>query len=591
MKHPSYYLLATVLLFAGCSSDTPAGDDNTTFSPLPEANASLYETDQVFTDVTAMTVKNSYGAYVTSQCYTKTEESDGNVHNPCFTCHVNSVEPNYIDDAALQESYAFSEATYKNPWSNLFVDRTDAVAAVSDAAILAYVRGDNYFDANGSIMLGEILKHVPDAWDYNHDGQWGGFVPDCYFAFDGEGFDRDPGGDYTGWRAFAYYPFPGTFWPTNGSTDDVLIRLPEVMRQTKEGVFDKEVYKLNLAIVEALIKRSDIAIEPVDEKVYGVDLNQNGTLDNTSKVVYRWAAPSYDFETKRFYNYAMYYVGRAQDAQIDNALHMAPGLYPEQTEFLHTVRYLDVDANGSVGMAPRMKELRYGRKSAWNTYPQLSNAAQAEIKDKDAFPNRLRTITGNEETGLNTGLGWVYQGFIEDKEGYLRPQSYEETLFCIGCHSGIGAVVDSTFVFPRKFDGGAKQMGWYHWTQSDSGFQEIKEPVLADGRYEYTLYLEANHAGDEFRGNDEVTARFFDGNGSLIPSEIEALHSDISRLIVPSKARAMMLNKAYRVIVEEQGYIYGRDAHVAPAANVHQQVAVDTPTGIKAVTMERYPLQ
>ena len=587
------YLLALLMVLAGCSSDNTGreADQNGSGLPAAESNGSVYETDQIFTDVTADTVLNSSGAYVTSQCYTKTKDAEGGVHNPCFSCHINSNEPNYIDDWDLQESYAFGAVTKKNPWTNLFVDRSRDVAAVSDEEMLAYVRSDNYFDANGTIMLAAILQNVPREWDHDHDGKWSGYRPDCYFSFDDEGFDRKPDGGYSGWRAFAYYPFLGTFWPTNGSTDDVLIRLPEVMRQNSDGGFDTTVYKVNLAVVEALIKRADIGIEPVDETLLGVDLNQNGVLDTAHEVVYRWEKPSYDPQTGTYHDYSMHYVGRAKEAQSDNALHMAPGLYPEQTEFLHTVRYIDVDANGSVRMGRRMKELRYGRKTAWDTYPQLANASRSEIKEKEDFPDRLRTIAGSEESGLSTGLGWVYQGFIEDRQGYLRPQTYEETLFCIGCHSGIGAVVDSTFVFARKFGADAEQMGWYHWTQSENGFKGIKEPVLADGRFEYSLYLEQNRAGDEFRSNDEVTAKFFDAGGALNASEIEALHGDVSRLILPSAARALTLDKAYRVIVGEQSYIYGRDAHVLPAVNVHREVAVDEPTGVNAARLDRYPLR
>ena len=29
------------------------------------------------------------------------------------------------------------------------------------------------------------------------------------------------------WRTVRYQPFPGAFWPTNGSTGDVFIRLPK----------------------------------------------------------------------------------------------------------------------------------------------------------------------------------------------------------------------------------------------------------------------------------------------------------------------------------------------------------------------------
>src|SRR5690606_39472406 len=62
---------------------------------------------------------------------------------------------------------------------------------------------------------------------------------------------------------FAYYPFPGTFMPTNGSSDDVLIRLPEAFRQIKAGIYDQETYRINLAIVESMIKEQDIPISMV----------------------------------------------------------------------------------------------------------------------------------------------------------------------------------------------------------------------------------------------------------------------------------------------------------------------------------------
>lgn len=597
MKYFAILVLAIIMVFVGCnddeSSNTESNSSSSVTSSLSSAAVSsqpVYETPQKFTDTTATTVLHP-GAYVTSQCYTKTEDEKGGAYNPCFTCHVNSFEPNYIDDWDLQESYAMGEITKVNPFTNLFKDRTAQVEAMSDEAILEYVRSDNYFDANGTIMLAAILKNVPSEWDFNADGEWNGYTPDCYFNFDSEGFDKDFQGEYTGWRAFGYYPFLGTFWPTNGSADDVLIRLPEVMRQDESGNFDLEVYKLNLAIVESLIKMADVGIDPTDESKYGVDLNQNGEIDVAETVVFNWVKPQYDLAEQKIYDFSMHYVGKAKEAQIANDLQIAPGLYPQYTDFLHTVRYLDVGNDGTISMAKRIKELRYGIKLYWNSYGQLKNLAMSEVKDKDDFPNRLRTILGNSEFGLGNGMGWIYQGFIEDKEGYLRPQTREETLYCIGCHSGIGAIVDSTFVFPRKFDHNAQQMGWYHWTQSTEGFKGMKEPLLTDGRYEYTLYLEQNHAGDEFRSNDEVMAKFFDENGELKQSEIDILHNDISHLIIPTPERALKLNKAYKIIVDEQSYIYGRDTHVAPATNVHEEVEIDQETGNTAVTMERYPLR
>jgi hypothetical protein len=579
-------ILMTLLAGCGDSSSEPVATGPILLNE-PYVNPLPYDSEQnTSEDLRSKSLVQNETAYITSQCYTKTEDASGNAHNPCMNCHVSSKRPNYTDDWDLQEGYAFNEYTKVNRFTNLFKDRSTEVAAMSDAGILDYVRRDNYRNATGHITIAEELKNVPSTWDFNGNGQWDGYIPDCYFDFDKAGFDRAPNGSYSGWRAFGYYPFLGTFWPTNGSTDDVLIRLPKIFMQDSAGNFSIEAYTVNLAVVEAMIKETDITIAPVDEREWNVDLDRDGTLGTATQIIYDWAP------LKERY---MSYVGRAKeiyDTKLaeERYLPMAAGLYPEGTEFLHSVRYLDV--NGSdVTMAKRMKELRYGRKYSWNSYPQLQNAALAEVKEKHDFPERLRTFVGNVEAGLQSGQGWIYQGFIEDRDGHLRPQTHEETTYCMGCHSGIGATVDSTFVFPRKFDHSAEQMGWYHSSQSAAGFKGIKEPRLADGRYEYTLYLEANHAGNEFRDNEEVLHRFFDGNGSLLSSEVEKLHADISRLIVPSPERALRLNKAYKVIVDEQSYIYGRDAHVKPMSQVHENVEADQSTGVTAVIMERYPLQ
>lgn len=536
-------------------------------------------------DFTITHAINNKGAYVTSQCYTKTEDTEGGIHNPCFSCHINSEEPSYVDDPDLQESYDMGEYTKINRFTNLFKDRTHPVSNVTDEEILSYVRQNNYKDSNNTLLLAEKLKNVPAKWDRNENGTWDGYVPDCYFDFDSEGFDKTPEGNYTGWRAFGYYPFLGTFWPTNGSTDDVLIRLPEVFRKDANGDFNLTIYKVNLAIVEALIKKENVTIDPVDENVLGVDLNQDGNLSTATQIVFNWVKPDYNLSTGLIENFSMWYVGAARPLQVTNEYLIAPGLYPKGTDFLHSVRYIDIDENGTtIKMASRMKELRYGKKTYWNTYSQLSNATMSEIKEKDDFPERLRTIRGNAEEGLETGLGWIYQGFIEDQNGDLRPQNYEETMFCIGCHSGIGAIEDSTFVFPRKLDYSAYKNGWYHWTQSPNGLKDIPEPKTKDGLHdEYAFYLEQNHAGDEFRANDEVMNKFFDANGTLIASEVNKIKADISYLLYPSVSRALMLNKAYKIIVDEQSFIYGRDAHVKPVQNVHKEVTEGQSTGVTRV--------
>ena len=117
-------------------------------------------------------------------------------------------------------------------------------------------------------------------------GVWSGYRPDVWFAFDDEGFDRDPAGRRTGWRAYAYKPLPGAFWPTNGSADDVAIRLPAPFRERSDGTRDDGIYVVNLAILQSLITQADVAIAPTDERPFGVDLDRDGTLGTATRVVF-----------------------------------------------------------------------------------------------------------------------------------------------------------------------------------------------------------------------------------------------------------------------------------------------------------------
>ncbi len=527
-------------------------------------------------------------AYISSQCYTKTENSDNKnlLHNPCYACHTKNKEPNFTySDDDLQEAYDFPSSALKNPWSNLFKDRTKQVAQISDEQILEYIGQDNY-KQNDRIILNEKLNQVPQHWDYNNNGKWDGYIPDCYFNFDNEGFDKDPNDNYTLWRSFAYRPFLGTFWPTNGSTDDVIIRLDKVFSEDENGNFNLEIYKLNLSIVEALIKQEDVPINPTDEKKYGYDMNQNGKLDIAKKIVFNWTQPTYNSDTFLISNFSMTYVGKAKKLLEQNKYMIAPGLYPLGTEFLHSVRYIGIE-NNSILMAPRMKELRYGKKVKWNSYSALKNLGLSKLKGKDATPDKLDTFLGNVEIGLYNALGWRYQGFIEDKNGELRPQSVEETVFCMGCHNNIGAIADSTFVFQRKLGFDHFQNGWYHWTQK--GLKGIKDKLLKNGKTEYVQYLKVNNAGDEFRQNEEIIEKFFVKNWKnseekLKINEVARIKEDISYLILPSVNRAMQLNKGYKVIVDEQSYIYGRDAHIKPLQNVHKELHSGQNTRLEKVS-------
>lgn len=501
-------------------------------------------------------------AYIPPQCYTDTI-SDRRVHNPCFSCHTASRQPNHINDGDLQTEYAFPAPARINPWVNLFRDRSSEMASISDAEILRWVRDNNY-----SRLATRLTLALPKEWDANADGLWSGYVPDCHYRFDAQGFDRAANGEPSGWRAFGYYPFPGTFWPTNGTIGDVLIRLAEPLRQNTAGQYDEDIYRVNLAIVEAAIKeRPSPLLPPVDEAPLGVDLNKDGQLNIADHV--HWS------EAEQVSSY----VGAAKEAQKAERLHLAAGLFPEGTEFLHSLRYLDVDANGGVGMAKRMKELRYAQKRHWISQDQLRNHAQHEALEKLRFPNRLRRIVGTHETGLSNGSGWRYQGFIEDQNGALRPQTKDELTFCLGCHGGVGATRDGIFSFARKLETETAAGGWFHWQQN--GLTGIPEPVRPDGQPEYAFYLNQNGAGDEFRSNEEIRERFFDANGALRPHMLARLRDDMSVLLLPSRNRAMDLNRAYRLIVGEQSYVQGREAVLKPAAQVHPYTPKGLPTGVE----------
>ncbi|EIC22972.1 hypothetical protein [Thiorhodovibrio frisius] len=508
---------------------------------------------------------------IPSQCYTKTKDDHGRVVNPCYTCHRRPVRPNYTDDSDLQLVYDFPAPAEENPWKNLYTDRRAAIERISDAEILAYIRESNYVDSSGGIIPVKSLAELPEGRDYNGDGRWDGFVPDAWFDFDDQGFDRTPDGGYSGWRAFAYTPFPSTHWPTNGSTADALIRLPDIFQRDLNGDFNLSVYKTNLAIVEAMIREADVPIEPVEERALGgVDLNKNGLLDTASLVKYDWSPRD---------GRLMWYVGQALQAQRSGEVHLAARLYPEGTEFLQSLRYIDFDERAVNHLSARMKELRYARKAYWMTYAALDLQAAEETKEKHDFPDRVETVRGNMESGVSNGAGWVYAGMIEDAGGQLRPQTYEELAHCVGCHGGMGANTDASLAFPRKLDVESFQRGWYHWSQKS--LAGLPEPVLDKGEPEYAFYLKANRAGDEFRANQEILALFFDDQGEPIPEMLDVLNRDIGFLLFASKPRALALNKAYKRIVERQSFHLGRDATVAPVgAQVHPWVADGTPTGV-----------
>lgn len=467
-------------------------------------------------------------AVIPPQCYTRTEGH----FNPCYVCHQDHIpgRENRMKDARLQQAYSFSEAGQTNRWRNLFEDRTKQAAAMSDEAIRAWINDDNFSELADRLEAVHFRGYIPRLQN----------LADGAAAFDEEGFAKD--GSH--WVAFSYKPFPSTFWPTNGSTDDVLIRLPAKFRRTQDGVYSREVYKANLAILEAAIKGFDsIGSLPIDEAQLGQDLNGDGTLGRIHTIT----RPAR-------------YVGAGSDTRVE------PHVYPHQTEFLHTVRYVGVDADGSITNARRMKEVRYMRKRDFLSPTVLAHYYDQEYQEK--LEGILPHYPDRGHAGLYNKMGWLLQGFIEDKNGRLRFNTYEETMFCMGCHNTVGSSIDKTYSFPRKIDGAA---GW--------GYINLRgmpdAPTMNEQQGEILTYLERVGGGTEFRNNPEMAARWYHADGSVNYAAVAAAR-DVYELITPSPTRALLLNKAYKLIVEDQDFIYGRDATVSPPANVYEYVDNNT---------------
>lgn len=506
-------------------------------------------------------------AYIPPQCYAQTRDtSDAQAHQGCFVCHQESRPPNYVNDAGAQSKWSMPGYATHNRWLNL--RSPPPPATLDDAALLSWIRTSNYEGAERGLTLAQELASPPPAWDANGDGAWNGYVPDCFFHIDDSGFDTGVDGSKTGWRAYAWMPTPGMFLPTNGSLGDALIRLPPPYRKDAQGRESEAIYRINLAIVEAYVTRVSVPIAATDERSLGSDLDGDGALGLARRIGFVWPP-----KTGRTFHY----VGQAAELDPKRDGWPAAGLFPRGTEFLHSVRYLDV-VDDRVRMAARMKELRYMRKARWLDYGQLEQIAQAETREKFKSPDKLKRVLVEGERGATTGIGWVMQGFIESADGRLRPQTLEETAACVGCHGGLGATTDATFSFARKLGAGSFRDGWFHPNQHD--WADVPERKRADGRGEYTHYLLSVGGADDFRSNAEVRRKFFDDDGKLKPAPARQLQRDVSSLLMPSPARALALNRAYLGLVRVQRFDAGRDVSVGAPPQLHARVSQDAPTGV-----------
>lgn len=488
-------------------------------------------------------------ATIPPQCWTETTPDA----NPCWHCHAPALPPNELADWHLQETITFPAAVTANPWTNLFEDRSAEVAAITDAEALAWVRGDNYAALRRALAESPLTESPLTASPVTVSQAVAsprGWVPDLDLAagFDDDGFARDG----SGWRALRYKPFPGAFWPTNGSTDDVFIRLPAAFRSDAAGKPSRDVYRANLAVLEAAIAsdplRADRAvdheIETLNETAAGADLDGDGRLAAASRVA---ALPSK-------------YLGGAAAVAVRRRV------YPVGTEFLHSVRYVDPDAPGL--MSVRMKELRHSVKEfeldAARTALLYESLAGEEAEEAASAGEPPPEFEGDALTGLRNRFGWRFHAYIEDAEGRLRVQTYEEHLFCMGCHTTIGGTVDQTFAFPRKLPG---RGGWA--LQDLRGQHDAPQHGQSEG--EILTWVRRAGGGDEFRANAEFTARFLPG-GVLAETELRRAapggDRDLAWLLAPSRERALELAKAYLVLVRRQSFALGRDPTTKPPDHV-----------------------
>ena len=489
------------------------------------------------------------------ECYTDTGVvAQGRaVANPCYVCHTKANTPyaNEVEDFDLTLSYAFPEEirAMGNPWLNAISSDVTIghIPVPSDAEIESWIRTDNWTPAFLSRGEGELeyFPDVPPLYSYSNGSY-------SLINVDSEGFVKW-NGEYTGWRVFKWKPFPG-FFPTNGRIDSTLIRLPEKFRQ-RNGTFDLSTYKKNLAILECAVK----GIKP-------------GELCSGTEVG--------DFTMPSRYE------GDASDVEV------VTYQYPPGTEFAHPIYYLD-PANTYSFKSVRLKEMRYMKKVA---YAPVREGGGEEEEEGGFFWDKGRFFSGS-------GL-WEMAAFIEDEEGNLRPQTPEESRFCIGCHGGVGGTVDGTFTFWRKVPGAE---GWmeqdYNLSQANvkdwsyrqvscsnlgnlnvgsalrSALEAFCSANTGDAPGEYQIYFSMTGGGDHFRSNEEILSRISTDPTKISfilspqrnilsdPSLINYLNADGTikpDLFLPSEGRAYGINKQYYRIVKAQAFRYGRDVFDRP---------------------------
>jgi len=573
-------------------------------------------------------------AYIPLECYTDTgKATEGEAFaNPCYVCHNAGNTP--LDNAGDWENQinwlrfpandnpwlnaVAPEKTFEKllpngeKWTKLDLNNKQVIDNKENKTekIDNWIKKNNwekayndktYIGSDDPLGLGKYTLDIPPL--YKWDGTKfveTGYIDDEGFIYKSETSTSHNNDTNTWWRAYDWKHFPG-FFPTNGRLDSAMIRLPEEFRK-ENGEYNKEVYKINLAILECAIKQitEDCEVEPLNTQLldkYGIDYSEIEDGIKFNKVPDK-------------------YVGDAKDIDVwQKRLEGTPyeekvGSYPLGTELGHPIYYIDPDWENHpelAGKTGQLKEFRYMKKIAMGDI----NAGGEEEEGIGYFPYDNGLMPNDPET-------WLMGGWIEDENGYLRPQSEEEMAFCMACHGAISGTVDNTFSFWRKLP---KSAGW---KDSDYGYRkdvfdikywadkmdEIEDENASSflgkvyDKYdpkdygEYQFYFAMTNGLDHFRSNKEGICRILgydtydentnkckgkDGNPDVALSFETAsnyvkitsneniltnknligyLNDDNSikqSLFLPSKERAYALNGRYMQVVLTQQFEYGRD--------------------------------
>ncbi len=616
----SYMFVPLSIVFFSCEFGGIAED----YNPKEDKSAKLVAGFPYFTKYTNPT------AYIPTECYTDTGiiRNKEAFANPCYVCHNAGNTP--VDNAGdwLNQIDLGRFPTNENPWYNATApektiekpidnqgtkwtefDPIYKVVKDNKKGIQVYIedwiKKNNWEKAYqnqltlGTGKLGKYKFDMPPLYRWNgNDFEKTDFIDNEGFIYSSE--TEHSNNTNTWWRAYDWKHFPG-FFPTNGRLDSAMIRLPEKFRK-ENGVFNKEIYKINLSLLECALKQitKNCEVEKLDSNLLDKYNIQYEQLTDGTKIL----------------TVLDRYIGDASDEKVWQIKGKLPqnqrkiGLYPVGTELAHPVFYINPDWKNKpelAGKVGQLKEFRYMKKLVMQN---VNESVEEEEENINYFPYDNGLMPNDSET-------WLIGGWIENEYGDLRPQSEEEMAFCMACHGAISGTVDNTFSFWRKL---SKSSGWKDTNYSYSNdvydikywaekLKEIEDSSasyllkIVAGKYnpqdygEYQFYFTMTNGIDHFRSNFEGVCKILgydkfekssDGTEKCVKRNEELpfeeakrrlkiteddnlltnstyigyLNSDNSikqSLFLPSKERTYGLDGKYLQVVLTQQFVRGRD--------------------------------